>query len=97
MFGRQQRREPSAPCEGHPHLGQIERERTDLRVVTILSLVAVAVAVGLWFYTKDREMVASDGTTTERTTTERTTTGSGPKELPVANTPVVPPPSPPQR
>lgn len=54
---------------GKPPLsGEVERERTDIRVVSLLGGIALLVAVGMWFYTKDREMVASDGTTVKQTT-----------------------------
>jgi hypothetical protein len=93
MFGwlRRRRTPPPPPIE-HPLPGEIERERADLSVVVILSAVALVVAAGLWLYTRDREMVASDGTTTKQTT------GSGSQELPVPQTPRMPAaPSPPQQ
>jgi hypothetical protein len=49
--------------------GEIERQRTDVRVVSVLGAIALVVAVGMWFYTKDREMVAGDGTTVKHSTT----------------------------
>jgi hypothetical protein len=79
-----------AAREGHPHLGAKERMRGDTNVVAVLAAVALAVAVGLWFYSKDREMVSSDGTTVK-------TTGSGSSELPLPNAPTLPAPSPPQQ
>jgi hypothetical protein len=48
--------------------GEVERDRTDIRVVSFLGAVALLVAVGMWFYTKDREMIAGDGTTVHHTT-----------------------------
>ena len=54
---------------GNPPLpGEAERERTDIRVVSLLGAVALLVAVGMWFYTKDKEMIAGDGTTVHQTT-----------------------------
>ncbi|HWV54301.1 hypothetical protein [Pseudorhodoplanes sp.] len=70
--------------------GEVERQRTDLSVVSILAVLALCVAVGLWFYTKDQEMVAGDGTTVQ-------TSGSGSQELPLPNTPGLPQPTPPQQ
>lgn len=64
FFGR---RQTGAPCEGHSHLGQEERERTDWSVVKILALLAAFIAFGLWYYVKDREMVSSDGTVVKST------------------------------
>jgi hypothetical protein len=55
--------------------GQIERDRADVRIVSLLGGIALIVAVGMWFYTKDREMVASDGTIVKQTTGQ--TTGAG--------------------
>jgi hypothetical protein len=65
------RQTDDAPCEGHSHLGQEERERTDWGVVKILALLVAFIAFGLWYYVKDREMVSSDGTVAK-------TTGPGP-------------------
>jgi hypothetical protein len=56
------------PAAEDPLPGEVERERADIRVVSILGAVALLVAVGMWFYTKDREMVAGDGTTVKHTT-----------------------------
>jgi hypothetical protein len=56
------------PTAENPLPGEVERERADIRVVSILGAVALLVAVGMWFYTKDREMVAGDGTTVKQTT-----------------------------
>lgn len=78
-----------AAREGHPHLGARERARADTRLVTILSLVALFVAAGLWYYSKDREMVASDGTVQ--------TTGSGARDVPRPNPSDFPAPSPQQQ
>lgn len=52
----------------NPLPGEAERERADIRVVSLLGAVALLVAFGMWFYTKDREMVAGDGTTIKQTT-----------------------------
>jgi hypothetical protein len=52
--------------------GQAERDRADVRIVSLLGGIALVVAVGMWFYTKDREMVASDGTTVKQTTGQTT-------------------------
>ena len=57
-----------APTGENPLPGAVERERADIRVVSVLGAVALLVAVGMWFYTKDREMVAGDGTTVKQTT-----------------------------
>lgn len=54
-----------------PLPGEIERERTDIHVVSVLGAVALLVAVGMWFYTKDKEMIAGDGTTIHQTTGTR--------------------------
>jgi len=57
--------------DGPPLPGEVERDRTDIRVVSFLGAVALLVAVGMWFYTKDREMIAGDGTTVKHTTGTR--------------------------
>lgn len=80
------RRQTDAPCEGQPHLGAEERERSDWSVVRILAILAAFIAFGLFYYVKDREMVSSDGTVVK-------TTGSGPayqRDL-NENRPVTPP------
>jgi hypothetical protein len=74
-----------------PLPGEAERERADISVVSILAVLALIIAGGLWFFTKDKEMVASDGTTVKQTT------GSGAQELPLPNTPQLPSPSPQQQ
>ena len=51
-----------APCEGLPHLTARERERSDWWVVKILAVLALFVGFGLWFWTRDKEMVSPDGT-----------------------------------
>jgi hypothetical protein len=56
------------PGEAPPLPGDVERDRTDIRVVSLLSAVALTVAVGMWFFTKDKEMIAGDGTTVTQTT-----------------------------
>lgn len=68
------------PIEPRQLPGEVERERTDISVVSILSVLALMVAAGLWFFTKDKEMVASDGTTVKQTS------GSGSQEPPASNT-----------
>jgi hypothetical protein len=80
------RQAEDAPCEGHPHLGQEERARTDWSVVKILAVLAAFIAFGLFYYVKDREMVSSDGTVVK-------TTGSAPayQRDPNENRPVSPP------
>jgi hypothetical protein len=60
--------DPHATSDGAPLPGDVERERTDIRVVSLLGAVALIVVVGMWFYTKDREMIAGDGTTVHQTT-----------------------------
>jgi hypothetical protein len=77
-----------------PLPGEIERERTDIRVVSLLGAVAILVAVGMWFYTKDREMIAGDGTTVQQTTGARSQdSGPEPRPLPRATTTKPPAPS----
>ncbi len=60
--------ETRARRDENPLPGEVERERADIRVVSLLGAIALLVAVGMWFYTKDREMVAGDGTTVKHTT-----------------------------
>ncbi len=60
------RRDSGAPCEGHAHLGAVERERSDWATVKILAVLAVFIAFGLIFYVKDRELASSDGIATQR-------------------------------
>ncbi|MFZ5690937.1 MAG: hypothetical protein ACOY5F_06740 [Pseudomonadota bacterium] len=76
--------------EQQPLPGEVERERADISVVSILAVLALIVAGGLWFFAKDREMVAGDGTTVKQTT------GSGSQQLPSPNRPQLPAPSPSQ-
>jgi hypothetical protein len=64
-------RDPEGPTESQPLPGEVERERTDISVVSVLAVLALLVAAGLWFFTKDREMVAGDGTTVKQTTGSR--------------------------
>ncbi len=71
------RRPTDAPCEGHPHLGAIERERTDWGVVKILAVFALFVAVGLWYYFKEKE-ISADGTVVQ-------SSGSGSHIVPDSN------------
>jgi hypothetical protein len=71
------RRTNDAPCEGHPHIGAVERERTDWGVVRILGVFALFIAFALWFYFKDKELASSDGTVQ--------TIGSGPVVIPDSN------------
>jgi hypothetical protein len=86
-------RDTPANSESPPLPGEVERERTDIRVVSMLGAVALLVAVGMWFYTKDKEMIASDGTTVEQTTGTRSQDGdsrmprSGAPDLPAASSP----------
>jgi|GEM_PF-2561548 len=58
--------------------GQAERERADIRIVSILGGIALLVAVGMWFYTKDRVMIAGDGTTVKQSTTGSATRDAPP-------------------
>jgi hypothetical protein len=67
-------REPQETPDLQPLPGEVERERADISVVSILAVLAVIVVAGLWFFTKDREMVASDGTVVKQTT------GSSPEQ-----------------
>ena len=57
--------------DGPPLPGETERQRTDIGVVSFLGAVALTVAVGMWFFTKDKEMIAGDGTTVHHTTGTR--------------------------
>ena len=57
--------------DGPPLPGETERQRTDIGVVSFLGAVALTVAVGMWFYTKDKEMIAGDGTTVHHTSGTR--------------------------
>jgi hypothetical protein len=84
-------REPDDEMELQPRPGEAERERTDIGVVSILAVLALAIAAGLWFFTKDREMVAGDGTTVKQTT------GSAAEEKPAPNTQTLPAPTPPHQ
>jgi hypothetical protein len=84
-------RDSDARIEPRPLPGEVERERTDIGVVSILAVLALFVAVGLWFYSRDKEMVAGDGTTVKQTT------GTGSQQLPLPNTPQLPAPSPAQQ
>lgn len=68
--------DPHPPAEDQPLPGEIERERADISAVSILTALALFVAFGLWFYTRDREMVAGDGTIVKQTA------GSVTKEAP---------------
>mgnify|MGYP005854482893 CR=1 FL=1 len=74
------RPKPEPSRQGHdPQLpGQAERERADIRIVSILGGVALLVAVGMWFYTKDRVMIAGDGTTVKQSTTGSATRDAAP-------------------
>jgi hypothetical protein len=60
--------DPHETGDNPPLPGEVERERADIRVVSMLGAVAILVAVGMWFYTKDKEMIAGDGTTVHETT-----------------------------
>lgn len=85
------KRDTDPPTDVQPLPGEVERDRADISVVSILAVLALIVAGGLWFFTKDKEMIASDGTTV------RQTTGSGAQELPLPNTPQLPAPTPPRQ
>jgi hypothetical protein len=63
------------PNNGPELPGEAERQRTDVRVVSVLGAIALTVAVGMWFYTKDKEMIAGDGTTVHHTTGTRSHDG----------------------
>ncbi len=81
-----------------PLPGEVERDRTDIRVVSLLGAVALLVAVGMWFYTKDREMIAGDGTTVKQTTGSRSQGADSESQLmPRSRTPNLPAPSPPHQ
>jgi hypothetical protein len=83
----QPNQEPVEISDNPPLPGEVERERTDVRVVSLLGAVALLVAVGMWFYTKDREMIAGDGTTVQQTTGTRSQDApSEPRALPSATT-----------
>lgn len=91
-------RDPREISDNPPLPGEVERERTDIRVVSLLGAVAILVAVGMWFYTKDREMIAGDGTTVQQTTGTRSQdAGSEPHATPRSATPNLPAPSPPHQ
>ena len=68
--------------------GEVERERADLSAVSIMAAIAICVAVGMWFYAQDRDMIAGDGTTVKHTT------GTDLKEAPLPSRPA--PAEPPQ-
>jgi hypothetical protein len=68
------------------HPGAVERVRADRSIVTVLAVVALLVAAGLWFYASDREMVSSDGTVVR-------TTGSATQQPPAADRTRLPAPS----
>jgi hypothetical protein len=80
--------DPEMQIETEPLPGEVERERADISVVSILAVMAIVVAAGLWFFTKDREMIAGGGTVVKQTT------GSTAKEEPVSNPPTRPAPTP---
>jgi hypothetical protein len=91
-------RDPREISDNPPLPGEVERERTDIRVVSLLGAVAILVAVGMWFYTKDREMIAGDGTTVQQTTGTRShDAASEPSALPRPATPNPSKPSPPNQ
>jgi hypothetical protein len=78
-----------------PVTGAVERDRTDIGVVSFMGAVALTVAVGMWFYTKDKEMIAGDGTTVTQTTGARSSDDTGPHVAPRSNAPGFPAASPP--
>ena len=78
--------------DGPPLPGETERQRTDIGVVSFLGAVALTVAVGMWFYTKDKEMIAGDGTTVHHTTGTRSH-DAGPQMRPRPTAPALPEPS----
>jgi hypothetical protein len=88
--------DPHATSEGAPVPGHVERERTDIRVVSFLGAVALVVVVGMWFYTKDKEMIAGDGTTVQHTTGSRAQ-DTAPSLPPRPVTPGLPASAPPQQ
>lgn len=81
--------EAEAPMQPLP--GEVERERADLSVVSILAVLAVAVVAGLWFFTKDKEMIAGDGTTVTQTTGSRADQPAS-ADTPAPVRPLPPPP-----
>ena len=86
-----------ATSEGPPLPAEVERERTDIRVVSFLGAVALLVAVGMWFFTKDKEMIAGDGTTVKQTTGTRSQDIGSQATPRTTNTPNLPAPSPPHQ
>ncbi len=79
-----------------PLPGEIGRERADISVVSILAVLAIIVAAGLWFFTKDREMVASDGTVVKQTTGSSSDQPTLPARPEPPHVPAPTPASPPQ-
>lgn len=82
--------------DGPPLPGETERQRTDIGVVSFLGAVALTVAVGMWFFTKDKEMIAGDGTTVHHTTGTRSH-DAGSQMTPRATAPSLPKASPPDQ
>jgi hypothetical protein len=83
--------DPEAGVQTQPLPGEVERERADISIVSVLAVLALLVAGGLWYFTKDKEMIAGDGTTVKQTT------GSGASQLPLPNTPQLPTQAPQQQ
>ncbi len=90
-------RDPREISNNPPLPGEVERERTDIRVVSFLGAVALLVAVGMWFYTKDREMIAGDGTTVQQTTGARSQDRAFERPVSPRATPNLPAPSSPNQ
>jgi hypothetical protein len=91
-------REPDTPPQPLP--GEVERERADISVVSILAVITIVVVAGLWFFTKDREMVAGDGTVVKQTTGSRPELPALPPRPEPPHVPaqiISPPPSPSQQ
>lgn len=80
-------RDARAPKNVNPNVRPYEREGPELSTVMMLSLVALFLAVGFWFYaTSGSDTVATD----DRPKAEGTTTGSGSQEAPLPKTPTPP-------
>jgi hypothetical protein len=78
--------------EPQPLPGEVERERADISVVSILAVLTIVIAAGFWLFTKDKEMVAGDGTTVTQTTGSRSDRPSTPG-VPASDTSQAPAPT----
>lgn len=83
-----------APDEINPHTVRRERDRTDMSVVMMLSVIALFIAFGLWFYATSGDHTIA---TEEVPAAKQTTTGAAMPERPLPTTPTPPTVPSPQR